>query len=288
MFSEHEEAVLCRVITLAQQWSGCNFTRYNSSTLRRRVERRMIDVRCQSVGDYLVFLENHPSEYRKLISAMTIKVSHFFRDPEVFTLIERLILPKIMERTTTSRRAAVRIWSSACASGEEAYSLAILIAELLDQQAAPHQEVTILATDLDCDSLAFAAEGIYHEESLRHVPESIRNRYFRQPDSLSCHYWQVTPELRRMVSFVSFDLTNPSRLSPPSGIFSEYDFILCRNMLIYCQHSLKVDILRRFYLCLCADGYLALGRSESLPQSYQGHFCPVDSRLKIYLKKEML
>lgn len=247
----------------------------------------MIDTRCQTSGDYLDYLESNPTEYRKLISAMTIKVSKFFRDPEVFALIEKLISPRIIETKTPSRRAAVRIWSSACASGEEAYSLAILVAELLNQQSSPHRAVTILATDLDCDCLAFAAEGIYPEESLLHVPEALRNRYFTQSASRASQYWQVTPQLRSMVSFVSFDLTNLHRLSPPSGIFSEYDFILCRNMLIYCQHSLKLDILRRFYSCLCPNGYLTLGRSETLPELYQDHFVPVDPRLKIYQKKEV-
>ena len=287
MFHETEEMAYCRIITLAQQWSGCNFTRYNPSTLRRRVARRMIDVRCQSADEYLVHLENNPAEYRKLVSAMTIKVSRFFRDPEVFALIEQLILPRILATTTSSRRATVRIWSSACACGEEAYSLAILVAELLHKQSSCSQTVTIIATDLDCDCLASAAEGIYHEESLRDIPEPLLNRYFSQPASLSGQYWQVTSQLRSMVNFVSFDLTNPARLAPASGIFAEYDFILCRNMLIYCQHALKLDILRRFHACLRPNGYLALGRSEALPEAYQDLFVPVDPRLKIYLKKEV-
>lgn len=287
MLSENGEMAFGRIITLAQQWSGCNFTRYNPSTLRRRVARRMIDVRCQSAGEYLSYLENNPAEYRKLVATLTIKVSRFFRDTEVFALIEQLILPRIIETAHTSRRAALRIWSSACACGEEAYSLAILVAEFLREHPLCSQSVTIIATDIDCDCLASAAEGIYHEESMQNVAEPLRRRYFSQPASLSSHYWQVTTELRSMVNFVSFDLTNPSRLAPASGIFSEYDFILCRNMLIYCQHSLKLEIFRRFHACLRPYGYLALGRSETLPETFLDHFVPVDPRLKIYLKKEV-
>lgn len=308
MFNETEEIAFCRIIALAQQWSRCNFTRYNPSTLRRRVERRMIDVRCQSAAEYLFHLEHHPQEYPKLVAALTIKVSHFFRDPEVFSHIEGVILPRLIETTLTARRAEVRIWSAACATGEEAYSLAILVAESLPRQSssptgavfardsdcgqplsgrdARAPRVSILATDIDCASLATAADGIYHEGVLRNLSEPLRHRYFSHPPSLPEKYWQVTPGLRSMVNFVSFDLTNLSRLSPPSGIFSEYDFILCRNMLIYCQHALKMDILRRFHTCLRPNGYLALGRSEALPEAYQDHFVPVDPRLKIYLKKE--
>lgn len=286
MFTDSEEIAFRRIIALAQQWSGCDFTRYNPSTLRRRVARRMIDVRCQTTDEYLAHLETHPHEYPRLVSAMTIKVSRFFRDPEVFDLIEQVILPRIMTASGPGQRT-VRIWSSACASGEEAYTLAILVTECLRAHPSPPRSVTILATDLDCAALANAAEGVYHEGNLQHIREPIRNRYFCQPDSLPAHYWQVTPQLRGMVNFVSFDLTNLSHLSPPSGIFSEYDFILCRNMLIYCQHALKIDILRRFHTCLRPNGYLALGRSEALPEAFQDHFVPVDPRLKIYLKKEV-
>ena len=286
MCNNSEEIALSRIIALAQQWSGCNFTRYNPSTLRRRVARRMIDVRCQFADEYLAHLETHPQEYPRLVAAMTIKVSRFFRDPEVFDLIARVILPRIIATTNASPQAAVRIWSSACASGEEAYSLAMLVTESLRGHASPPRTVTILATDLDGAALATAAEGIYPEGNLRHIPEPLKNRYFSQPASLPHPYWQVTPQLRGMVNFVSFDLTNLSRLSPPSGIFAEYDFILCRNMLIYCQHSLKLDILRRFHTCLRPNGYLALGRSEALPEAYQDHFIAVDPRLKIYRKKE--
>jgi len=295
MLTDTDEPAFCQIIALAQQWSSCHFTRYNPSTLRRRVERRMIDARCHTACDYLAYLERHPPEYPKLIAALTIKVSHFFRDPEVFALIEQGILPRLVGQAIAAQRAEVRIWSAACASGEEAYSLAILVAEALPQPAAlsPAEtllahppRISILGTDLDCAALTMAAEGIYHEAGLRHVAGPLRERYFFHPASGRGGHWQITPELRGMVNFVCFDLTNPARLSPPSGIFAEYDFILCRNMLIYCQHPLKMDILRRFHTCLRPNGYLALGRAESLPEAYQDHFVPVDPRLKIYRKKE--
>lgn len=281
-----EDKALQQVVIRAQQWSGCNFMRYNLSTLGRRVGRRMIDARCQTITEYLAYLESHPGEFPRLVSAMTIKVSRFFRDSEVFGLIREGVLPWIFERQTISGRRTVRFWSAACACGEEAYSLAILVAEALAVRTAASPSVTILATDLDLDCLSSAAEGIYHEEELREVPELLRSRYFMQTSSLPPRYWQVVPELRKMVQFVAFDLTNQSRLAPPSGIFSEYDFILCRNMLIYCQSSLKRDILGRLHSCLRPGGYLALGRSESLPEQYVERFESVNSRLKVYMKKE--
>lgn len=288
MTTETEEAALTSVIDLAQQWSGCNFTRYNPSTLGRRVGRRMIDVRCQSVADYLDYLLTHPAEYPRLISAMTIKVSRFFRDSEVFALIESVILPRIFARAATMNRPAVRIWSAACACGEEAYSIAILIAELLAREQKIPPALTLLGTDLDPQSLAAAAEGIYCREELLEISETLRNRYFTQPLSLSPQRFQVAPHLQSMVQFIAFDHTNPARLAPPSGIFLEYDLILCRNMLIYCQPALKLDILRRFYNCLRPQGFLALGRSESLPDDFKDRFEAIDPRIKIYMKKEMI
>ncbi|OGR05312.1 MAG: hypothetical protein A2511_17355 [Deltaproteobacteria bacterium RIFOXYD12_FULL_50_9] len=288
MVAENEETALIRVIDLAQQWSGCNFTRYNPSTLGRRVGRRMIDVRCQSVADYLDYLLTHPAEYPRLVSAMTIKVSRFFRDPEVFQLIDTVILPRIFARAAANNRQSVRIWSSACACGEEAYSIAILIAEILANEQTSHPNITLLGTDLDSQSLAAAAEGIYHREELLEISEPLRSRYFTQPLSLWPLQFQVAPQLRSMVQFTTFDLTNPTRLAPPSGIFSEYDFILCRNMLIYCQPALKLDILRRFFTCLRPGGFLALGRSESLPEYYTDRFETIDPRIKLYMKKETI
>lgn len=289
MATEADETAFQQVIALAQQWSSCLFTRYNPSTLRRRVERRMIDVRCHTTSDYLAYLERHPPEYPRLIAALTIKVSHFFRDPEVFALIEQGVIPRLKEETVAAKRAEMRIWSAACASGEEAYSMAMLVAEASPPATAlapSLPRISILGTDVDPAALATAAKGVYPEDDLRQVSEPLRQRYFCPPASGPNRHWQVAPQLRQMVDFVPFDLTSPSRLSPPSGIFSEYDLILCRNMLIYCQPPLKGDIIRRLHTCLRPNGYLILGRSESLPEAYQGHFVPLDPRLKVYRKKE--
>jgi two-component system CheB/CheR fusion protein len=286
MLEKNENQALLQVISLAQQWSGCNFMRYNLSTLGRRVARRMIDARCRTVEEYLRYLESHPVEYPRLVTAMTIKVSRFFRDTEVFELIREVVLPQIFDQKAISGRRTVRLWSSACACGEEAYSLAILVAEALASRTEFFLPVTILATDLDLECLASAAEGIYHEEELREVPETLRNRYFMKIAALPPHYRQAVPELRSMLHFAAFDLTNESRLAPPSGIFLEYDFILCRNMLIYCQNALKRDILARLHACLRPGGYLALGRAESLSEEFAARFDPIDSRLKVFAKKE--
>lgn len=286
MLEKKENQALLQVISLAQQWSGCNFMRYNLSTLGRRVGRRMIDARCQTVEEYLLYLESHPVEYSRLVTAMTIKVSRFFRDAEVFDLIRDVVLPQIFAQKAISGQRSVRLWSSACACGEEAYSLAILVAEAMASQKESSLPVTILATDLDLECLAAAAEGIYHEEELGEVPEVLRNRYFMKTAALPPHYRVAVPELRSLVHFAAFDLTNEARLAPPSGIFSEYDFILCRNMLIYCQSALKRDILSKLQACLRPGGYLALGRAESLSEEFAERFTPMDSRLKVFTKKE--
>jgi len=279
-----QKEALLKVITLAQQWSGCNFLRYNPGTLERRVARRMIDARCQSLDEYLAFLERHPSEYPRLVAGLTIKVSCFFRDPPMFSLLEKTVLPQLFARAKGLGRQQLRLWSTACAGGEEAYSLAILLAELA-KDFVP-LSASILATDLDPEVLASAASGLYPTEALTLIGEPQRAKYFVRNPAPADGLWQVSPQLRAMVDFVAFDLTSTARISPPSGIFAEYDLILCRNMLIYCQPTLKLDIIRRLYTCLRPGGYLVLGRSESLPEEYKNRFTHIDQRYKIYAKEE--
>ena len=279
-----QKEALIRVITLAQQWSGCNFLRYNPGTLERRVGRRMIDARCQNISEYLDFLERHPSEYHRLVAGLTIKVSCFFRDPPMFSILEKVVLPRLFAQAKDSGRRQIRVWSTACAGGEEAYSLAILFAE--QTKLISQVSTSILATDLDADALASAATGLYPDDSLREIAKMQRDRFFVSSPATDGEFWQIRPALRAMVDFVVFDLTSTTRTSPPSGIFAEYDLILCRNMLIYCQPSLKLEIIRRLHTCLRPGGYLVLGRSESLPEEYKNHFVHIDQRVKIYAKEE--
>ncbi|MEW6220550.1 MAG: protein-glutamate O-methyltransferase CheR [Thermodesulfobacteriota bacterium] len=282
MFEDsHEQELLASVIDLAQQWSGCNFLRYNPSTMRRRVARRMIDVRCQSLAQYLDYLTAHPGEYPHLVACLTIKVSCFFRDPAMFALLEAKVLPQLLRRAQAAGRRHWRVWSAACAGGEEAYSLAILLAGQETSLA-----VSILATDLDPDILASAARGVYPAAALELVAEHRRQQFFVPVGGENSGAWQVVPQLRAMVDFVSFDLTSTARLSPPSGIFAEYDLILCRNMLIYCQPDLKREIIARLHACLSPEGCLVLGRAESMPEPLGSRFVPFDQRFKIFIKKE--
>ncbi len=285
---EHDpqREALHRIIGLAQQWSGCDFARYNEGTLERRITRRMIDVRSQTMADYNDYLNANPAEYPRLISALTVKVSQFFRDPEVFSFVDAQVLPVFYQKAHDSGQGSIRVWSAACARGEEAYSIAILLAERNARHPRNPVATTILATDLDPDCLSAASEGVYPSEELKHVSGEWRNRYFQLTSPHRAGAWKVGSELRRMVSFATFDLTHADRLSPPSGIFCEYDLILCRNMLIYCQHSLKLDIIRKIYCSLGPGGHIVLGRSETMPDEWAPYFQVVDQRLKIFLKKE--
>lgn len=288
MTADPEQKAFAEIIALAQEWSGCHWARYNPNTLKRRVARRMIDVRCQAFEQYLNFLTLHPEEFPRLMAFLTIKVSCFFRDPEVFSCLTERVFHKLFQDCIAEQRPILRIWSAACAYGEEAYSLAIAVQEYLHRENIAALPVTILATDLDPNALTKASEGIYDDATLVHLPDAIRTRYFLKPSFLKPGLSQVTPELRQMVNFVSFDLSSSSRLAPTSGIFVDYDLILCRNMLIYCQHRLKIDILKRLHACLRPRGCLVLGRSESIPEELKNHFAPLDRRFKIFTKEEVV
>ncbi len=280
-------SVLREILAQVKEWSGCDFTRYNLGTMSRRVARRMIDLRCKSLEEYYRFLSMHPEEYPRLMSALTIKVSRFFRDREVFHALANTVIPRIFELRRASGRHIFRAWSAACARGEEAYSLAILILEYLASlpEDEPTWAITILGTDIDEDALGDARQALYSIGDLEHLPPEWRSRYFTRKQGPTATLWQVKPALREITSFLNFDLTSTDVLTPPSLIYAEYDLILCRNILIYCQRDLKDQILRRLYSSLTPNGYLVLGSSENLPPDITCRLVPLDKRLKIYRKE---
>lgn len=283
-----EKEALARIIAQAGQWSGCDFSRYNEGTMKRRISRRMIDVRCQSMAEYCDYLGRNPSENQSLVSVLTVKVSRFFRDPEVFAFVDSHVLPVLYEQAVRAGRKSMRVWSAACARGEEPYSIAMLLAERDRSGTVTRIATTILATDLDPACLSAASDGIYPAGELEQVPAVLADRYFSNPDLPRPGSRQVSRELRKMVSFATFDLTLADRLSPPCGVFCEYDLIFCRNMFIYCQHSLKLEIMRKLYRSLRSHGFLILGRSESMPEECAGCFKVVNQRLKIFQKEEKI
>jgi two-component system CheB/CheR fusion protein len=248
--------------------SGIDFSSYKEPTIRRRLQRRMLDTRNDKLEDYVRYLRRHPEEYERLANSFLIKVTDFFRDADLFNHLRDQIMPALIDEARAHGNE-LRLWSAGCATGEEAYSLAILVSELLGDELEQFS-VRIFATDLDSDAVAFARRGIYPTSALKNVPAELRERHLSRLESA----WEVRKQLRAMVIFGQHDL---GQRAP----FPRIDLVLCRNVLIYFTPELQRRALQLFAFALRENGLLVLGKAEStspLPEN----FTMVQTRLKIF------
>jgi two-component system, chemotaxis family, CheB/CheR fusion protein len=251
--------------------SGIDFSSYKEPTIRRRLQRRMLDTNSQTLEDYVRYLRRHPGEYDRLANSFLIKVTDFFRDADLFTHLREQILPTLIEEAR-SRGNELRLWSAGCATGEEAYSLAILASEMLGAELERFS-VRIFATDLDGEAVAFARRGVYPSSALKNVPAELRDRYLSRLDSA----WEVRKHVRGMVVFGQHDL---GQRAP----FPRIDLVLCRNVLIYFTPELQRRALQLFAFALREGGYLVLGKAESTSPLAE-HFTLVQPRLKVFRRQ---
>jgi two-component system, chemotaxis family, CheB/CheR fusion protein len=248
--------------------SGIDFSSYKEPTIRRRLQRRMLDTNNATLDDYVRYVRRHPEEFNRLANSFLIKVTDFFRDADLFTYLREQVLPGLIDEARR-RATELRLWSAGCATGEEAYSLAILVSELLGADLE-HLGVRVFATDLDPDAVTFARRGIYPGSAVRDVPSELRERYFSPLESA----WEVRKQLRAMVIFGQHDL---GQRAP----FPRIDMVLCRNVLIYFTPELQRRSLQLFAFALREGGYLVLGKAETtspLPEQ----FTLVHPRLKVF------
>jgi two-component system CheB/CheR fusion protein len=268
------EVVLDLLLEKVHRDGGYDFRGYKRGTVVRRLERRLQATGSRTYRDYMRFLDAHPEEYEKLAEYLTIKVSGFFRSPYTFQQVAKLVLPELVSYKESHGEGSLRFWSTACARGEEPYSIAILLADFLGQRRGDF-EISIYATDISREALKEVERGIYSSTDLENVPDSIRESYFI-PRGES---YEVRADIRQMVSFFNFDLTSTIAQSP-----QELDCIFCCNVLIYLQPPLQERVVSRLYDSLATPGYLILGEVETLPASLMGKLDCLDSKAKIFKK----
>lgn len=264
------EPMLEEILLQLRSTTGHDFQHYKRATVLRRIERRLHVTGQADLAAYLHYLEQHPAESRELLADMLIGVTNFFRDREAFEALERHVLPQLAcERDPAEGADEIRVWSAGCSTGEEAYSLAILVCEqlALEQRTS---KVQVFATDLDERAIAFARSGSYSEAIVTDVPPSRLRQFFLKEDQ---HY-RVRKEVREKVLFARHNLLS----DPP---FSQIDLIVCRNLLIYLDREVQRDILQMFHFALRPGGYLFLGSSESADVANE-LFTPVDKRNRIF------
>ena len=254
---------------MLKETRGFDFTGYKRSTLLRRVHRRMALLNLAVLGEYRDYLELQPDEFGLLFDSMLINVTSFFRDPPAWEALREKIVPEII--AAKSATAPIRAWSAGCATGEEAYTLAIVLAEALGRDQF-RERVKIYATDLDEDALQQARTGTYEAAALATVPERLRDEYFEAAGGKHA----FRRDLRRQVIFGRNDLTRDAPIS-------RVDLLAARNTLMYFNAETQASVIRRFHFALSSPGYLFLGKAEML-LNHADRFAPVDLRNRLFRK----
>ena len=264
-------AQIGRIAGILRSATGNDFHGYKHNTFLRRVARRMQVVQLEEIDDYIARLRRDPDEVRHLFQDLLIGVTQFFRDPAEFELLARDVMPKLFHGKAADDQ--VRVWVLGCATGEEAYSLAILLREhMATLDVAPH--VQIFATDLDARALGLARAGRYSDAIAKHVSAERLARWFIREGNTYC----VAKELREMCIFSPHNVIKDAP-------FSRIDLLSCRNLLIYLNMELQKRVIPIFHFSLRADGYLFLGSSENVTR-HAKLFAPVDRKARIFRRLE--
>jgi chemotaxis methyl-accepting protein methylase len=256
-----------KILQLVTQSAETDFSSYKEETLQRRLDKRRAELKITSMQDYLTHLRQHPSELAHLQHAFLVSLSSFFREHASFQILQQE-LSRLVENK--SPEEDIRIWVPGCASGEEVYSLAILLFEILQHRVRDFA-ISIVGIDLNIEALALAVAGRYKQSAFNEMDSTFRERYF---DSQG-EYWQVKRCLQDMCRFERGDVL---RYQPGKKL----DLISCRNLLIYFQPEMQLRILRKFHESLLPHGLLFLGQSESTGISGKTLFTPIDSYYRIF------
>ena len=248
---------------------GCDLTRYKHSTLMRRFAVRMLEIKIDNYQDYLHYLQNHPQESTALLDTVLINVTNFFRDRDAWDYLADKIIPQII--ANKEPQEPIRVWSAACASGEEVYSLMMLFAEALGIESCL-QRVKCYATDIDEAALEQAQQGFYQPKEVKDIPPHLLEKYFEQTE----RGYVFHPTLRSTILFGRHNLAEDAPMS-------KIDLLACRNALMYFNLETQATILIRFHFALKNNGFLFLGNAETASAN-RPIFTPVNLKHRIFAK----
>ncbi|RPD51897.1 PAS domain S-box protein [Paracnuella aquatica] len=268
--AEYSNVELTEILNTVHQSTGYDFRQYKPATILRRISRRIANTRSGNMAKYAQLLAQNEEESRQLAREFFIGVTAFFRDMDAFNVLRDDILPRLVADKPAEE--GIKIWVTACSTGQEAYSLAILVAEFL-KEIKQHRDVKIFATDIDDRAVEVAAKGKYPVDMLQHVPEDYRDEYFvRQGNQIT-----IVPHIRKQIVFARHNILK----DPP---FIKNDLVTCRNLLIYLNPKLQEGVMSTLHFSLNKGGFLFLGPSEN-PSVLSPELEEVNSRWKIYRKK---
>ena len=269
------ENTLAKIFFLLKTQTGHDFSQYKPSTIHRRIERRMAVNLIQTMDEYVKYVQQTPAEVEALFRDLLIGVTSFFRDPEAFTALEERVIPKLFDGKP--RGATIRVWVPACSTGEEAYSIAILLQERIEELKQSYK-VQIFATDIDGQAIATARTGLYPASIVADISQERLARFFAaEPDGSA---YRINKGIRDMLIFSEQNIIK----DPP---FSKVDLISCRHLLIYMGMELQKKLIPLFHYAINPGGMLFLGTSETLGE-FGDMFVTLNRKWKQYQRKEYL
>jgi len=261
-----------KIFMLIRSQTGHDFSHYKQNTIRRRIERRLAVHQIANVADYIRYLQQTPVEVDALFKDLLITVTNFFRDPEAFDILKNKGLLSLLEKVPAN--SAFRVWVPGCATGEEAYSIAMLLVDAMTKMKK-HINIQIFATDIDEEAIETARQALYPESIAADVSAEQLQRFFIKEGNL----YRIKKEIREMVIFAMQNLIK----DPP---FSKLNLVSCRNVLIYMEQVLQKKIVPLFHYTLIPDGILFLGSSESIGE-FTDLFSPLDTKWKIFKRRSV-
>ncbi|MCB4791171.1 MAG: protein-glutamate O-methyltransferase CheR [Elusimicrobia bacterium] len=268
-----EEYYFNKLLDLIHKRLSINCRQYNEAYIKRRINARISanDLELDNYNAYIKILEKNPEELRYLFDALTINVTKFFRDIKIWKYIQNNVLPIIIREKNTSYNKSISVWSCGCSSGEEPYSIAVLLSELYEKH---NYKIYITATDIDETSLLKARNGIYSTESMTEIPKEYINKYFTKIENIGLY--KINDKIKNQVIFKRKDVFG-------GEVFcNTFDIVLCRNMLIYFNAQAKEKLVNIFHKSLVENGWLIIGESEIL---FERH---LKNKLYFYDEKERI
>ena len=263
-----DQDLLSQVFSILKNVTNINYTYYKKTTVLRRIERRLVVTHNRNLREYVTYLTNNPEEAKLLAEEVLIGVNSFFRDPEYFDVLKETVIKQLLNEAPRDRQ--IRVWVAGCSTGEEAYSIAILFAEAMEEMNV-RRDIKIFATDLDTESIATAVRGVYGDNIIEDVSVTRLSKYF----SRKGNRYVIHHDIRKMIIFAQHNVFQ----DPP---FGRLDLISCRNVLIYFQSVLQRNLFSIFHMALNNHGFLFLGRSESVID-YDDIFRAVWANEKIFI-----
>jgi len=252
---------------------GVSGDAYKEAYLKRRIQARIRKLGISDTMEYYRLLKKNRQELNNLILTVAINVTEFFRDPLIWKTFQKKIIPELVHYKQENRDTSIKIWSAACSTGQEPYSIAMSFYEVLGENLGGFK-ISILATDIDREALQIASKGVYPSDIVeKYIPKNLINKYFLKSDE----FYRLLPKIRRLVRFQQFNLF--SKIYPKG-----FDVIFLRNVLIYMKKEAQEKVFRQMYDALEDHGYLILGKTETILGSSSALFKMYDLLSRVYKK----